>query len=850
MQKWLTYEGERTREIVFPLGGIGTGCVGLAGNGRLLDWEIANRPNKGSVLGHSHLAVKAVRGDELISARALQGDLLQGLPGQYGLYIEHCHGYGFGPYGGTMCGFPHFERSVFEARFPFARLTFEDKSFPGPVRLLAFNPFIPLDADASGLPAAFFEITFENPEEEPVAYTAAFSLRNWFDAGNVNRAERTDGRSFLRLEQTVHAPDAPEYGELVLAAEGDAQVQESWFRGHWFDGPTVFWNQFATAGLLPPRRYETPGGRETGTLAVSAIAPPRGRATVRFVLAWHFPNQVNDWSPPKEGPRGWKNHYATRFGAAKETAAYALDHWDSLARRSEAFSEALFSATVPEAVLDAASANLSVLKTATVLRLEDGSLYGWEGVREHAGSCEGTCTHVWNYNYATPFLFPSLERSMRENEYRYNLWPNGRMSFRLQLPLGRPYNTFAPCVDGQMGGVIKVYREWKLSGDTEWLRGLWPGVKKSLEYAWAEDNPWRWDLDRDGVMEGRQHHTLDMELFGPSAWLQGFYLGALKAAAEMADFLGEPETAAAYRDLYEKGRAFTDRELFNGSYYEQKIDLADRSLLAPYPDADAAYWNEEAGEIKYQIGQGSAIDQLCAQWHANLCGLGDLFDPAQRRKALRALYAINFKPCMRDVFNPCRVFSLNGEAGAVICDAPADKALPAIAVPYAQETMTGFEYQLGALMIGEGLVEEGLAVVAAVRDRFDGKKRNPWNEFECGSNYARSMASFSLLAVYAGFSYDLPRGMLGFDPMIDVSTGVFQGLWCVDSGWGTARVSPAGFSLRLIEGHVALERLALPFACNVRAARVDGQAVLFERLSEAIRFTDKLRVTEGVELAF
>ena len=53
------YAGEQAREISFPLGGIGTGCIGLGGNGRLIDWEIYNRPNKGSLNGMSHFAVMA-----------------------------------------------------------------------------------------------------------------------------------------------------------------------------------------------------------------------------------------------------------------------------------------------------------------------------------------------------------------------------------------------------------------------------------------------------------------------------------------------------------------------------------------------------------------------------------------------------------------------------------------------------------------------------------------------------------------------------------------------------------------------------------------------------------------------
>ena len=106
-------------------------------------------------------------------------------------------------------------------------------------------------------------------------------------------------------------------------------------------------------------------------------------------------------------------------------------------------------------------------------------------------------------------------------------------------------STFA-CVDGQMATVIKTCRDWKISGDTDWLRENWDTVKRILSYAWDERNEHEWDRDRDGVLEGRQHHTLDMELFGPNTWLNTFYLAALAAAAAMdRPFLGMDTSSCA-----------------------------------------------------------------------------------------------------------------------------------------------------------------------------------------------------------------------------------------------------------------------------------------------------------------
>ena len=87
----------------------------------------------------------------------------------------------------------------------------------------------------------------------------------------------------------------------------------------------------------------------------------------------------------------------------------------------------------------------------------------------------------------------------------------------------------------------------------------------------------------------------------------------------------------------------------------------------------------------------------------------------------------------------------------VVCNYPDNTEKPAIPISYCEETMTGFEYSFAGLLLSRGLIEDGLKVVKAVRDRYDGKKRNPWNEIECGSNYVRSMASFALIPILSGF---------------------------------------------------------------------------------------------------
>jgi len=117
------------------------------------------------------------------------------------------------------------------------------------------------------------------------------------------------------------------------------------------------------------------------------------------------------------------------------------------------------------------------------------------------------------------------------------------------------------------------------------------------------------------------------------------------------------------------------------------------------------------------------------------------------------------------------------------------KYKPVIPITYAGETMNGFEYQAAIHMIQEGMVEEGMEIVEAIRERYDGEKRNPWNEFECGSNYARSMASYALLNAFSGFEYNMVEGMIGFNP-IEIKNGEFTCFWSLEPAWGLVEIRP------------------------------------------------------------
>lgn len=836
----MKYSGEYTKEISFPLGGIGSGSVGLGGDGRLIDWEIFNRPKKGSLNGFTHFAVKAVTKSGTVS-KILSGDLLKDYSGQFST-----NNFGTGPSNRTLAGFPHFRNVEFDGEFPIATLSFSDDDFPGTVKLTAFNPFIPLNEDDSSIPAAFFEIEITNNTDIDAEYYVALTAADPFAPGK-NEYINLNGRPFIKMSNADADNNSPEYGDISIATDCEnAAHQTYWYRGEWQDNIVTFWNEFNSSYELCDRTYEDAGKGDHATLCAKLSASSGESNKVRFVLSWNIPNMNCYWEHAEDKmAQTWKNYYAMLFENSVASADYSLKNWDRLYGETLLFKETLHSSTLDPAVIEAASANLSVLKSPTVFRLEDGTFYGWEGVYQNYGSCEGTCEHVWNYAYALCFLFPRLERSIRDAEFKYATDESGLMHFRMALPVGSPCYENRPCVDAQMGSVIKTYREWKISGDGSWLREKWPTVKKVLEYAWSPENPFKWDIDRDGVLEGRQHHTLDMELFGPSSWLESMYLLALKVGAEMAEFVGEKDTAYGYLKLYENGYKFTKEQLFSGEYFIHKVDITDKTVTDRF-DASDIYWNDEKKQIKYQIANGSEIDQMLGQWHSYILGCGEIFDKKQMNTALESMMKYNFIPSMRNFANPWRIFCLNDEAGAVMCAYPENAEKPAIPVPYCEENMTGFEYAFAGLLIAAGKIEDGLKVIKAVRDRYDGKKRNPWNEIECGSNYARSMASFALLPIFSGFEFDLSKGHIGFAPIENKDN--FKCLFSVGTGWGYFERTSSTATVKLLGGRLTLKTLGAKFAQKVTSVSIDGKATDFDFEGGVISFgaqtvTDKIEIS-------
>ena len=812
-----SYDEDHLVRVALPLGGIGTGTVSLGGRGDLRDWEIANRPAKGFSPERSFFALYARPAGGAAVTRALEGPV-----------PEEAYE---GPRGATARnhGLPRFRDCSFHAAYPLGQVLLSDPDVPVNVRLEAFNPLVPPDADVSGIPVAVLRFVLTNRTARSVAASVCGTIENIVGhdgsggapCRNVNCFRMSGGRPRLHgifMHSAGVDSGAEGYGTLALATPAAAGVtyRTAWPALNWGGDLLDFWDDFSDDGRLGPRE---PDGQDQpkASLAASARVPARGSRTVTFLLTWHFPNR-RTWTPSADccsdscgdscggaDANTIGNYYATQYADAWDVARKSAAALSRLEADTVGFVRAFCDSDLPAAVKEAALYNLSTLRSQTCFRTPDGRFYGWEGCHDGAGCCHGSCTHVWNYEQATAHLFGGLAQRQREVEFARATNDQGHMSFRVNLPLERAQDFGLAAADGQLGCLMKLYRDWQLSGDDEMLRLLWPKARKALEFCWVEGG---WDADRDGVMEGCQHNTMDVEYYGPNPQMGTWYLGALRAAEEMARHLGEEDLAASCRRLFEQGSRWIDEHLFNGEYYEHEIRPPGEEQAIAAGLRHDAMGARNLAEPELQLGPGCLVDQLVGQFMAHVCGLGYVLDARHVRTTLRSIMKHNFRESFVDHFNNMRTYVLSDEAALLMATYPRG-GRPERPFPYFNEVMTGFEYTAAVGMLYEGQNAAGLRCIEAIRSRYDGRRRNPFDEAECGHHYARAMASWAAVLALSGFHYSAVGQCMEF-AAVDQPTRWF---WSSGYGWGSLRQNPTRTGLRVrltVErGSVTLRRLSI-----------------------------------------
>lgn len=804
------FDSEHLDYIAFPIGGMGAGMFCLEGTGAISHMSVRNTPdlfNEPCIFATVH--VKGLENGTKVVEGPVPDRKKFGNPGN-----------GTGSTG-TTYGLPRFAGvESFEARFPFAFVRLKDETMPLSAEITGWSPFIPGNEDDSGLPAGALEYSFTNTSSSEVDAVFAFNSRNFMGWNNPSECGtlKVDKGFVLKCVNDEEYPYDGGTFEVSAPFEDEVITDCGWFRGGWWDPMTMAWNKVASGDLTAVEPAE---GTTGGSLFVPFRLAPGESRTIKLLFSWYVPvtglrfgndateesdfGTCYDKSLYRDCPEFYKPWYSVRFASLDEVSAYWCGNYDSLRRKTGEFTDAFYDSTLPAEIIRSVADNLTILKSPTVLRQHDGRFWGYEGSGDRYGCCVGSCTHVWNYAQALPHLFPRMERSLRETEFFVNQDTYGHQMYRSGLPVRPLHHDHIAATDGQLGGVIKAYRDWRISGDTDWIRRLYPQIKASLDYCIKT-----WDPRETGAMEEPHITTYESEFWGADGMCTGIYAAALEAFIEISRGVGED--CSRYRELYGKSRSYMENKLWNGEYFFQDVRWTGLDAKDPttrLTGINDQVYSPEAIELledegpKYQYGTGCLSDGIIGSWMALCAGLEDPVNSDMVAEHLRSVYHYNLRKDLFSHANPQRPgYAFGHEGGLLLCTWPhgGKQSLPFV---YSDEVWTGIEFQVAANLIFEGEVEKGLDVVRTCLDRYDGSHRNPFNEYECGNWYSRAMSSYSLLQAMTGARYDAVDSTLYLQPRLK---GDFRSFISTATGFGTVGIRNGEPFLEVREGDIPVKK--------------------------------------------
>ncbi|MFC7337857.1 GH116 family glycosyl hydrolase [Haloferula chungangensis] len=821
--------------IGMPINGVATGQVYLGGDGRLWCWNLDGEPDmKWEDIGKGHKYLKP----ETARSPMDQGFALQvGSSDKKRSFTLDADG---------------FRDIVFTNQYPMGQVEFADADCPVKVQLEAYTPFIPLNRDDSSYPVIVMRYTIENPSDQEQEVAIAGWIENFSNhrSGKKNgkglrlsQYRELDGLSVIELwakpEAGAKAEDgetpldlANDFGAVTIGLLGDAKPDLlDTMRSQ--SGPTGLFSAEAS-NKSPQVVQERPfSDKAFASLGQKVKLAPGESKTIAFTLSWRFPNAryVQGF-----GRKEWSrdvNFYSTLWPTASDAAVSVAKREKELRGTTQEWVDTWYDSTLPYWFLERTFIPIDCMQTQLTSRLADQD--GRYGLDEGVTCCEGNCTHVWHYAQGLARLFPVIERECRDKvDFGLSSKDTGAMNFRCSE------KTFREAVDGQCGSIIRVFRESQMTPDYRFLASIWDRTKLSMDYVIK-----KWDKDEDGMLSGGQHNTLDKDWHGQVPWLINLYHAALKASAVMARQMNEPKVAERYEALVSKGAIAMLERLWNEDY----------GYFIHIP--------ETPPEKTIGSTTGCHIDQVLGEFWLRNLDLDPVMPRDKIRRSLESLWKYNFSPNVGDFRKQNKAgrwFAAEGDAGLVMGTWPHGKenAQKTNFHRYFNECMSGFEWQVAALMIWEGMLEEGLAVGKAINDRYQPAKRNPYNEVECGDHYARALASYSAFMAICGYRYDGPEGKLGFGPRMNQND--FRSAFTTAEGWGrftqNVEADKQSASIELRYGKLALKELSIDQVEGTSATNatveIDGKAVDASFSSEAgryvMKFSDGLTIQQGQRL--
>ena len=593
--------------------------------------------------------------------------------------------------------------------------------FPAHVVLEQFSPILPDNYRETSYPVAVYRWHAENTTDHAVTVSVLLSWANmvgWFrsfsrdlsgglDAGTRDRLINQDGMKGILFDRNRNGAVQDEWdGQFAIAALQSPGVEVTYQTTYLPEDTerSDIWKSFASNGRLAnsDQNWVSSGEKLAGAIAVRFTLKPGEKRVVPMVIAWDLP--IVQFGTGRK----WYRHYTDFYGTTGTNALQiardgltnaakwsdAIDAWQAPYVNDESkplwYRGALFNELYT--VADTGSfwgrpvgSDPKTPNTFTFMECFDYPYYGtldvrfygsmplakfWpeldkQELRQFADTVPQDLTDKYLWNWKTQHT-QALQFRVRKAK--------GAVPHDLGVPEEDPFvqpNQFSwqntsDWKDLNSKFVLMLYRDYVFTGkkDQAFLRYTWPAVQEALEHLR------QYDRDGDGVPEneGYPDQTYDEWVVkGESAYCGGLWLGALRAAEEIARALGDTAAVSKYHDLFTKSQASFVKKLWNGEYFRY----------------------DTASEYRDNI----QADQLAGQWYANMTGLGDLVPHDMQRKALKRIFDFNVMKFA------------NGEMGAVNgmgADGTIIRTNEQV-----KEVWTGTTFGLAALMLSEGMKDEG-----------------------------------------------------------------------------------------------------------------------------------------------
>ncbi len=625
-------------------------------------------------------------------------------------------------------------------RWPISTLKFTDPDMPFEIEMDAFTPFIPHNVKDSALPGAYFHFTLTPKKKRPCEVLLIATLKNMVGyanpkhsyAGGQASGEKWQG---FRFSAEHIADNDPSNGQMVLAAEGSEGISHhlGWSHRHIFHEPLLHNNQLQNIDQIAEQnKDDEEAGHKVathpcfGSIAKRLELSGKKKEAVSqaFALSWFFPNAYADATKKqkqtgKEEPTRLEGHYyANHFKNAQEVADYLVNERPRLDGETRGFINAFYDSTLPEPVLNVVNAQLNTFVTSAWLN-KDGDFGVQEGLTEEANWGPLATVDVGMYgSIAAAALFPDLDRAIWE-KHRELMDDKGEVAHGIGRNFAKTdgsHEGVKSRVDLNPQYVVQSVRHYFFNDDIQWLRNMWPSIRKAADYTLNQR-----DKDNDGLpeMAGSNSSYDNFPMFGPASYIASQWLSALAHAKAAAEDLGEADDAKRYGEAFEKARARFEEKLWNGKYF--------------------SLFNDEGGDHGGH-DEGCLSDQIIGQWANHLAGLGDIADRKKLDAALDYVVKRNLIP---------------GE-GLYNCRWPEDDWLHPVAdscwFDQSNTFWTGVELAFASFLAYENRTKDALALIEAVEKRYREDNRT-WDHQEWGGHYFRPMSAWAIMHGFLGLAW-------------------------------------------------------------------------------------------------